>query len=393
MLILPLLVFSALTDWYICNDVWHRCHRRARMWRGVALWSSVAFALYLIAIILLPKKSAADGELSGIMWALYAYFTIYVPKYIFVLFDLLGKLPELFGKKYIKGLSYIGFGAAIVTFVAMWWGALVTRNNIDVRRVDYVDAAVPEAYDGFTIAQISDLHTGSFGTDTAFVSKLVDSVNALQPDVVIFSGDIVNRRSDELQPFIGPLSRLHARYGVYSVLGNHDYGDYYSWPSSEAKQANMQLLYDLQRQMGWQLLNNEHRVLRAAGDSLVIIGVENIGDPPFPVYGDLDKAYPRGLDDDAFKILISHNPAHWTDDIADSPDKRIALTLAGHTHAMQIELAGFSPAVFRYPKWGGMYADTDSVHHLYVNIGAGEVGIPARIGATPEVTLIILRRK
>ena len=124
----------------------------------------------------------------------------------------------------------------------------------------------------------------------------------------------------------------------------------------------------------------------------MLIGVENIGDPPFPVYGDLDAAYPGDLADPAFKILMSHNPAHWVEDIKDSPDKNIALTLSGHTHAMQMELFGVSPAAFRYQTWGGMYADEDAAHRLYVNIGLGEVGIPARIGATPEITLISLRR-
>ena len=143
--------------------------------------------------------------------------------------------------------------------------------------------------------------------------------------------------------------------------------------------------------MGWQLLNNESRTLRRGNDSIVVIGVENIGDPPFPVYGDLDAAYPGDLDDPSFKILMSHNPAHWVEDIKDSPDKNIALTLAGHTHAMQVELFGLSPAAFRYDTWVGMYADTDSAHRLYVNIGLGEVGIPARIGATPEITQITLR--
>ena len=207
--------------------------------------------------------------------------------------------------------------------------------------------------------------------------------------MVLFTGDIVNRHTSELRPFVSTLSRIKAP--VYSVLGNHDYGDYYHWADATAKEANQQELYTLQREMGWQLLNNESRTLRRGNDSIVVIGVENIGDPPFPVYGDLDAAYPGDLDDPSFKILMSHNPAHWVEDIKDSPDKNIALTLAGHTHAMQVELFGLSPAAFRYDTWAGMYADTDSAHRLYVNIGLGEVGIPARIGATPEITQITLR--
>lgn len=180
--------------------------------------------------------------------------------------------------------------------------------------------------------------------------------------------------------------------GVYSILGNHDYGDYYNWTSPEAKKENMQLLKDLQAGMGWNMLNNASRTFYNDGDSIVLIGVENIGDPPFPVYGDLEKAYPFDLADPAFKILLSHNPAHWTEDIREAPDKIIPLTLSGHTHAMQMSLGRISPAAFRYSTWGGMYGDTGNAHRLYVNIGDGEVAIPARIGATPEITLFTLTK-
>lgn len=178
------------------------------------------------------------------------------------------------------------------------------------------------------------------------------------------------------------------------MLGNHDYGDYMDWPDARAKEENLDLLKALQARMGWKMLNNATDTLRsAAGDSVMLIGVENVGDPPFRTYGDLDAAYPGDLVDPNVKILLSHNPAHWTDDIQDAPDKNIALTLSGHTHAMQIRVLGMSPSRFRYPTWGGLYADSDNAHKLYVNIGLGEVAFPARIGATPEITLITLRRK
>ena len=165
------------------------------------------------------------------------------------------------------------------------------------------------------------------------------------------------------------------------------------WPSPEAKVADRRHLVELQEGMGWKMLNNATAVIHRGADSIAIVGVENIGDPPFPVYGDLDKAYPGDLADPVFKILMSHNPAHWTADIADAPDKNIPLTLSGHTHAMQMEVLGVSPAALRYSTWGGMYSDADGSHSLYVNIGIGEVGIPARIGATPEITLFTLSKK
>ncbi len=392
LLILPILILDILADWYICRAVWRRCTRGARFWRPVSLWSSIVLGVGLLAAIAWPKKSASDYDLTGLMWFLYCYFSIYVPKYLFIIIDLLGKVPQLWHRRRIKGFAHAGITVAVLTFGLMWWGALVNRYRIEVKEIEFADPSMPSSFEGLTIAQISDLHTGSYGSDTTYVAKVVETVNALHPDIIVFTGDIVNRRSKELKPFVSTLSRLNAPLGVYSVLGNHDYGDYYAWDSAADKEANMQELYRMQHDMGWTLMNNSAHTFHAGPDSLVLIGVENIGDPPFPIYGDLDKAYPGDLADSAFKILLSHNPAHWVDDIAGSPDKNIALTLSGHTHAMQMELFGLSPATFRYDTWGGMYADIDSTRRLYVNIGIGEVGVPARIGATPEITLFTLRR-
>ena len=392
LLILPILILDILADWYICRAVWRRCTRGARFWRPISLWSSIVLGVGLLAAIAWPKKSASDYDLTGLMWFLYCYFSIYVPKYLFIIIDLLGKVPQLWHRRRIKGFAHAGITVAVLTFGLMWWGALVNRYRIEVKEIEFADPSMPSSFEGLTIAQISDLHTGSYGSDTTYVAKVVETVNALHPDIIVFTGDIVNRRSKELKPFVSTLSRLNAPLGVYSVLGNHDYGDYYAWDSAADKEANMQELYRMQHDMGWTLMNNSAHTFPAGPDSLVLIGVENIGDPPFPIYGDLDKAYPGDLADSAFKILLSHNPAHWVDDIAGSPDKNIALTLSGHTHAMQMELFGLSPATFRYDTWGGMYADIDSTRRLYVNIGIGEVGVPARIGATPEITLFTLRR-
>ena len=248
---------------------------------------------------------------------------------------------------------------------------------------------MPAEFEGYRIAQISDLHVGTYGNDTAFVSSLADRLNALDADLIVFTGDIVNSRAAELVPHAGPLSRISAPDGVLSILGNHDYGDYASWPDAAAKRENMELLKSLQGKMGWRLLLNETETLRRGQDSIIVIGVENIGDPPFPVYGSLPKAYPQ-LSDSVVKILLTHNPAHWVDSIASRPDINIPFSMAGHTHAMQIEILGWSPAKYRYPTWGGLYTDDDNSHKLYVNIGTGTVGFPARVGATPEITLFTL---
>ena len=386
---LILLLFAIAIDFYLWRRI--RTVSKNKIWSRVHVAVAVIFNLALLLVICVPKRSGGNSGLELIMWTLYIYFSVYIPKFLFVIFDLIAALPLLWKRNRWKWLSVTGIVIGVIVFIVMWWGALINRYSIEVRNVDVEIAGLPEEFDGFTIAQISDLHVGTYGTDTAFVSDVVDRVNSLSPDIVAFTGDIVNRRSSELRPFVSPLSRLRGRDGVFSILGNHDYGDYYSWPSPQAKADNMTELLDMQSEMGWKMLNNATAFVYRGNDSIAIVGVENVGDPPFTVYGDLDMAY-EALGDPTVKILLSHNPAHWVEDIKDSPDKNIALTLSGHTHAMQMSAFGLSPAALRYPTWGGLYSDEDG-HQLYVNIGIGEVAIPARIGATPEITLITLRRK
>lgn len=362
-----------------------------KLWARIQKWTSVLLALVIVFLVCLPKRNGSDGSLVGIMWTLFAYISIYVPKYIFLIFYFIGSLPLLWHGDRWRWVSIVGVILSILSFAALWWGALVDRLNIEVREVEVSIPDLPSDFDGFSIAQISDLHVGTFGSDTSFVSRLVDSINSLSPDLVVFTGDIVNRHSSEFTPFISTLRRLHAPYGVFSIMGNHDYGDYSDWPSVADKEQDVRNLWRMESEAGLTMLNNSFRWIRCGADSVALIGVENIGDPPFHVYGDLSVAYPD-ISDSHTKILLSHNPAHWKDDIEDNIDTNVALTLSGHTHAMQMELFGWSPAVFRYPYWGGLYTDTTG-QHLYVNIGAGTVGMPFRIGATPEITLFTLRPK
>lgn len=387
--ILIILIFNLLIDFYL----WRRLKKSSYniLWRKLHVVLASICNIALVVVICVPKRSGDNADLSSIMWTIYAWFSIYIPKLLFVFFDLLASIPLIFHRKRLKILDLAGIAIAGAIFIIMWWGALINRYNIDVNRVDVEIEGLPAAFDGYTIAQISDLHVGTYGYDTTYVAEVVDEVNSLSPNMIAFTGDIVNRISSELEPFVGTLLQLKAPDGVYSILGNHDYGDYYNWPSDAQKQANLENLCNLQKQMGWKMLNNAYDIVRRNNDSIAIIGVENVGDPPFHTYGDLDAAYPA-LDDPTTKILLSHNPAHWDNDIQDAPDKNIALTLSGHTHAMQMCVFGWSPAAFRYPTWSGLYKDNDK-HQLYVNIGIGEVAIPARIGATPEITLITLRAK
>lgn len=379
-------------DAYIARSI-RRVFGKARRAVKAHIIISVVAAAALAFLICLPKKEVSQAGLTVIMWALFGYLSIYAAKLTFIVCDSAGLLVRAILRRRNRAAvaAVVGCIAALSVFIALWWGALVTRYDIEVKPVSVAVSGLPDTFDGYTIAQISDLHVGSYGTDTTYVSRLVDSINALQPDIIVFTGDIVNRTTAELHPFVAPLSRLQAPDGVLSILGNHDYGDYYEWDSPQAKTDNMRLMHQLQQQMRWHLLDNETIMLHRGTDSLTVIGVQNVGDPPFPIYGSLSKAYPA-ISDAAVKVLLSHNPVHWTDSIANRPEVNVALTLSGHTHAMQIACGRFSPAALRYKTWGGLY--TDSLGRaLYVNIGIGEVAFPARVGATPEITLITLHKK
>lgn len=377
--------------------------RSRRKWRvPYAIFTLLCWALLITALSMPWRNSAAS--LVPKMWLLYTWLTIYMVKLSVLFWQLVGLIPKLWrGKRWRLGL-YVGLPVGLICFATMWWGATGGRRMIDIVRVDAASPQLPEAFDGFRIAQISDLHVGTWGTDTTFISKLVDKVNAQHPDLIVFTGDLVNRDTRELVPFTRILSRLRAPYGVISIMGNHDYGDYSNWPSAKAKKANEELLRSTQCNMGWLMLDNAHITLRRGNDSIVIIGVENWGEPPFNGYGDLNMALsrtpqkthilaPRGPE---YKVLLSHNPEHWRQRVRH--DSNVALTLSGHTHAMQFTVGSgrhrFSPSVWHYPTWGGLYATAEEPDSplLYVNIGAGEVGLPFRIGATPEITLITLTR-
>ena len=388
--VIILILVNLFVDTYIYKVLKSRI--RSLIPSRVHLIASVVLYALIIIGICMPRRTGDNGLLLGIMWCIYWYFAIYFSKYAFVVVDLLGRIPQLFHRHRIKPIGWlatiIGFGL----FATFAWAACINRFRTQVKEVEVEIAGLPAEFDGYRMIQFSDLHTGTFAADTTFVAKLVDEINGLNPDVILFTGDIVNSRSYELKPHTSPLSRLSAPDGVISILGNHDYGDYSNWPSDAEKMQSRQWLADTQKRMGWRLLKNETAFILRGTDSIAIIGVENIGDPPFPIYGSLTQAYPT-LSDSVTKILLSHNPAHWVDSISDNPAINVPLTLSGHTHAMQMQIGSFSPAKWRYSTWGGLYTDSLSRHQLYVNIGSGTVGFPARIGATPEITVITLKKK
>lgn len=338
------------------------------------------------------------------MWLLFSSLSIIIPEILYVIFSLIGKLVKKFHKNNTESINYfaiLGLILSVSLFIYIWWGVFFTRNELEVDSISISDSKIPESFKGYKIVQFSDAHLGSWGNDTTFTSKLVTKINELNPDLIVFTGDIVNRETAELSPFLKVLSKLKAKDGVYSVLGNHDYGDYANWKSKSEKAANMELMKVWQRQIGWKLLNNSHVWLHRGLDSIALIGVENWGEPPFKQYGDLMMAYPdianNGLNDSYYKILLSHNPSHWDEEVTELSN--INLTLSGHTHAMQMEFGigkhVWSPIEMKYPQWDGLYTKRNSNGErltLNVNRGCGEIGIPARYGkAKPVITEITLQ--
>lgn len=373
---------------------------RPRKWSAVYAASSVLCWALLAVALALPRRDA-DNSILPVMWMLYGYLTVYVSKIVFIIFALIGLIPHLWKGSRLHTGTLVGVPAAIAVFLIMWWGAIWGRRDMQVKYVDFCSERIPASFNGYRIAQFSDAHVGSWGNDTTFISNMVDSINALRPDVIIFTGDLVNRNAAELEPFVKVLSRLKAPDGVYSVLGNHDYGMYQEWDSEKDKLENNSRLATLQKQMGWKLLNNEHAFIAKGTDSIAVIGVENWGEPPFGQFGNLDKAYPpagvgrHNQTDSLFKLLLSHNPEHWRRIV--SRNTNIDLTLSGHTHGMQFMLHvgkwRWSPAQYKYDQWAGLYTDKGAdgtPTSCYVNIGSGVVGMPFRIGAGPEITLITL---
>ena len=291
-----------------------------------------------------------------------------------------------------KFVSQLALGVAAVPTLGLLYGIFKGKYNYKVLRYTLTFDDLPDAFDGFQIAQVSDFHCGSFD-NPARVQYGIDLVNKQEADVIVFTGDIVNNRAVELEPWKKILGTLSAKNGVYSVLGNHDYGDYYPWDSEVAKADNLSDLVRLQKEMGYQLLRNEHAILEKEGSQIAILGVENWGTGGFKKAGDLNAAL-SGLDQKTFKILLSHDPSHWQVEVKEG-NVRIPLTLSGHTHGMQfgIEIPGlikWSPVQWRYPYWAGVYKENN--RFLNVNRGFGFLAYPGRFGIWPEISVITLKK-
>jgi len=292
-----------------------------------------------------------------------------------------------------KFVSSVAIGLAAIPFGALLYGMYKGKYNYQVLKYELEFDDLPDNFHNYKITQISDVHSGSFD-DFNKVAYGVDLVNEQRSDAIFFTGDIVNNRTEELLPWKDVFAKLEAKDGVYSILGNHDYGDYAIWESEEAKAKNLEDLKEMQREMGFDLILNSNRYLEKEGQRIALIGVENWGRGGFTKAGDLEKAK-EGIAREDFKILLSHDPSHW-EDVALQDEYHYHLTLSGHTHGMQfgVEIPGWvkwSPVGWRYKYWAGIYKEMDQF--INVNRGFGFIGYPGRFGIWPEISVITLKKK
>ena len=294
------------------------------------------------------------------------------PKVVFILFDAF--LPWFFAL--IPALGVMGWFA--FGFIEGW-------KRLELKHITFTSPDLPPYFDGYRLVQITDFHLGSFPPGNDFVQKVVDAANNEEPDMILFTGDLVNNQASEVEPYLETLGQLHAQDGIYSIWGNHDYCEYGNNHSIGALKRNRRMLYGYQESLGWHQLMNEHHVVSHGMASIAVIGVENPGQPPFTNRSNLKKAM-KGVDPDMFKILLSHDPHHWRREVV---GKKIQLTLAGHTHAGQLKIGKWTPARMAFKEWGGAYRIGEQM--LYVSSGIGG-SFPFRLGAWPELTVITLKR-
>jgi predicted MPP superfamily phosphohydrolase len=378
---------------------------------SIILWAYWVVDITLILIILYLGATGkfAHGPNKNFNWIMGGMIIILVPKLVVTPFLLIEDIARFVQGTYSfvvtkmngitkqgnflperrKFVSIVGLSIASIPFIGTLYGVVKGKYDYRVHRVKLAFKDLPEAFHGFTITQLSDIHSGSFD-DPIAVQRGIDIAKSQKSDLMVFTGDLVNNHAEEMNDWIEHFSQLTAPYGSYSILGNHDYGDYIPWPTEEAKEKNLENLKKVHEKIGFKLLLNEHLHIEKDGEKMALIGVENWGKKGFVKHGDLNKAT-ENLEDDLFKILLSHDPSHW-DTVTLDHDKHIHLTLSGHTHGMQfgIEIPGFkwSPSKYIYPQWAGAYEKKGK--YIYVNRGFGFLGFPGRVGIMPEITVIEL---
>lgn len=366
-------------------------------------------SLLVIGNLIYQLTSSGRGGLNTRMnLAIGLFLTLYIPKIVVMMImfgeDIL-RVPQAVFQYFTEGknsegtympsrrvfVSKLALGIAAIPFASFLYGMYKGRYNFKVLKYTLHFEDLPEAFDGYRITQISDLHVGSFDNKEK-VEYAIDLINQQESDTILFTGDMVNNRAEEMLPWKESFSKLKAKDGMFSILGNHDYGDYVRWDSDELKAKNLNELQGIQKDIGFDLLRNESRFIEKNGERIAIVGVENWG-KGFKQKGDLKKAT-ETIEANDFKILLSHDPSHWEYQVIDD-DYHYHLTLSGHTHGMQfgIEIPGWikwSPVKWRYKYWAGIYEEKNQL--INVNRGFGVLAFPGRVGIWPEITVIELKK-
>lgn len=374
-------LWIGLTDDYIYRRYVKRLKKSYTKW----LYWLPTLLMFMAMIVILGGFEPNQQAMHRFCSFLIVFLCIYIPKAIFIIFTFLFKLIGKLSGQHFKE-NYLSLAISLLTMGYLIFGATEGIEHFQVKEVTIRSKDIPKGFEGYRIIQLSDMHLGSWNGDIRIMQKAVNLINEQKADLIVFTGDLVNNVASELDTFIPILSQLKAKDGIYSVLGNHDYSMYIPWESEEAKVANLDSLISKQEQMGWQVLLNRHIKLYHQHDSIALIGVENSGRPPFPDYAKLSEA--MAGTEGMFKVLLSHDPTHWRREVLSNTD--IQLMLAGHTHAMQTKIFGFTPASFVFPEHSGLYQENGQM--LYVNIGLGHLMFPMRLGAWPEITLFTLKR-
>ena len=406
---LVILVLLAV-DFYVFSAVKFLSHNNSDKTRAVIFslyWLVSVFAI--VFILIFPNSQYLQQHVAVRNYVFAIIVGLFFAKLIAAVFFLFDDIRRLFiwlmGKIFPKSgvdftndsnrisrsafLTWIGFILGGGLFATLLYG-FSNKYDYKVRRIKLSFNNLPKAFKGLKIVQISDIHSGSF-TDKSAVEKGVAMALKQNADLILFTGDLVNDKADEMKNYMDVFNKLKAPMGVFSTLGNHDYGDYASWPSAEAKKENLERLKKIHGELGWRLLMNEHVILEKNNQQIALLGIENwsaFGN--FPKYGKMDLAYP-GTEQYPFKILMSHDPSHWDAEVRTKyPD--IDLMLAGHTHGMQFGVENpyfkWSPVQYFYKEWAGLYET--GKQKLYVNRGYGFIGYPGRVGILPEITVIEL---
>lgn len=349
-------------------------------WKVLFFLPTLAFYFVIIKIII-----AGDMRQGTMNWLFWLSLLVFLPVFIFAIISIIGKGIGLFWNPASMIFNWIALGITCLWLIIAVFGITVGWKKVTVEKVTIASSKIPESFNGYKIVQLSDFHIGTYASSPKTVEKIVRKVNSLNPDLIVFTGDLVNTSSSEINQFEDILSQLKAKDGIMSVLGNHDYCLYKSYIAPDTPEKELSKVVATEKKIGWQLLRNDHLQIKRDNDSIAIIGVENAGGKSFTDRADLKKAL-TGIPENEFKILLSHDPSHWRREVL--PKSNIDLMLAGHTHAMQFKIGNWSPSKYSYPEWGGLYSEGNQ--QLYVSTGIGE-NVAFRFGAFPQIVELILK--